>query len=120
MTKLRRIEVEPLSEQRWSKLERSLFVRLERETSVAPDVGRLGTPASRRRWLAVVAAAAALVVVLFVVLDRPSHSADVEMPSRITTGSDTSHLALVGLSLDVEPESAVVVGPDTSQGMLIV
>jgi hypothetical protein len=42
------------------------------------------------------------------------------MPSRITTGADTSHLALPGLAVDVEPDSAVVVGPETPQGMLIV
>jgi hypothetical protein len=46
--------------------------------------------------------------------------ARVEQPSRITTGSTSSHLALPGLSLDVDPQSAVVVGAETRQGVLIV
>ncbi len=121
MTKLRRIEVEPLSEQRWSKIERSLFTRLEREPTVLPGSPGSATPAWRLRWL--VAAAATVAVALVAgsfLFDRSSRFADVELPSRITTGTDTSHLALSGLSVDVEPESAVVVGPETSQGLLIV
>ena len=46
--------------------------------------------------------------------------AAIEQPSRITTGSSPSHLALSGLSSDVEPQSAVVVGAETPQGVLIV
>jgi hypothetical protein len=121
MTRLRRIEVEPLSEQRWSKIERSLFARLEREAGVSPGSSRSESPRSRLPWFGAAAAAAAIALVTaLILLDRPSHFAEVELPSRITTGADTSHLALPGLSVDVEPESAVVVGPETSQGLLIV
>jgi hypothetical protein len=56
---------------------------------------------------------------LFVTREQPQHAA-LEDPSRITTGANASHLALPGLSLDVEPHSAVVVGAETSQGLLIV
>jgi hypothetical protein len=114
------IEVEPLSEQRWSKIERSLFARLEREVVALPDFAK---PSQRtfRRWhvaAAVFAAAGTLLAAIFLL--RPNQPAGAEMPSRITTGADTSHLALPGLAVDVEPESAVVVGPETPQGMLIV
>jgi hypothetical protein len=120
MTKLRSIEVEPLSEQRWSKIERSLFARLEGDLDTSPSVVRWGGRGRRRWWVAAAAAAAAAILVATVQLHRSAEVAGVEMPSRITTGADTSHLALPGLAVDVEPDSAVVVGPETPQGMLIV
>jgi hypothetical protein len=121
MNKLRRLEVEPLSEQRWSKLERSLFSRFEHEPSAPipgpePSFWRVSARVRVALALASVVAAAALV---FVVRALPT-AAPLELPSRITTGVSTSHLALAGLSVDVEPQSAVVVGPETSQGQLIV
>jgi hypothetical protein len=120
MTMLHWIEVEPLSEQRWSKIERSLFARLEREALLAPDISKPRTRTFRRSWLLAAAAAAMGTVIAAMLLLRPMQPAGAEMPSRITTGADTSHLALPGLAVDVEPESAVVVGPETPQGMLIV
>jgi hypothetical protein len=119
MMQVLRIEVEPLSEQRWAKIERSLFARLEREADELPSFARKRSGTSPRWWLAAAAAVAAVVVALVVHLAPEQHAA-VEMPSRITTGADTSHLALSGLAVDVEPDSAVVVGPETPQGMLIV
>jgi hypothetical protein len=120
MTKLRRMDVEPLNEQRWSKIERSLFARLERETVALPGVAQAGTRIVRRWWFATAAAATVASLIAAILLLRPTQPAGVEMPSRITTGADTSHLALPGLAVDVEPDSAVVVGPETPQGMLIV
>jgi hypothetical protein len=82
------------------------------------------SPATRSRWYgrAWLVAAAALVVLCgaaFLARGLPEH-ARVEQPSRITTGSSSSHLALSGLSVDVEPQSAVVVGAETQNGILIV
>jgi hypothetical protein len=119
MMQVLQIEVEPLSEQRWSKIERALFSRLERESEALPSFARPRTSTSSRWWLAAVAAVAAAAVVV-VMLRQPEQHAAIEMPSRITTGADTSHLALSGLAVDVEPDSAVVVGPETPQGILIV
>lgn len=120
MKRLRQIQVEPLGEQRWSKVERSLFARLEQEQSAPLS----GSWTARRRPGALVWAAAAFalfaavaVLALFV---RRSAPGVLEQPSRITTGVSTSHLALTGLSVDVEPHSAVIVGPETPQGLLIV
>lgn len=119
MKKTIEIEVEPLATERWWKLERSLFARLEREPEQAS-----AAPASRRgRRVLVWVAAATLVGALggaglsrFDFGERVA----VEQPSRVTTGAAASHLALPGLSVDVEPESAVVVGAETPQGLLIV
>jgi hypothetical protein len=119
MMQVLQIEVEPLSEQRWSKIERALFSRLERESEALPSFARPRTSTSSRWWLAAIAAVAAAAVAV-VMLRQPAQHAAIEMPSRITTGADTSHLALSGLAVDVEPDSAVVVGPETPQGILIV
>jgi hypothetical protein len=120
MKKLNLIEVEPLSEQRWSRIERSLVSRLALEASTATEERpRAGARWGRRVWL--VAAALLSVVATAGVLAFSSSGGRVaEQPSRITTGASASHLALSGLSLDVEPESAVVVGPETPKGLLIV
>lgn len=115
-----RIEVEPLSDQRWARIERSLMDRVASETD---KVAGLPTRSSRRlgvrAWLAAAAMVAALVVLVFAVRQSPEHAA-VDHPSRITTGKNPSHLALPGLALEVQPESAVVVGAETPQGQLIV
>jgi hypothetical protein len=120
MKKLSQIEVEPLSEQRWAKIGRSLATRLAVETNDVNE--RSFVPRSRfggRAWL--LAAALMGAAVGAVVAARSlSDPAVVEHPSRITTGSTPSHLALSGLSLDVEPQSAVVVGAETPQGLLII
>lgn len=120
MKQLLRIEVEPLSDQRWERIERSLTARLEREARQA-----ISAPEQRRRafefrsWLVAVAVMGALAAAVIAI--RPwSERAMLEHPSRITTGHSPSHLALPGLSLDVEPDSAVVVSAETPQGLLIV
>lgn len=120
MNTLRNLEIEALGEQRWEKIARSTLARIERELV---DVGDL--PKRREHWWAhpalLVAAPllSVLALVLFVTREQPRH-AEVEPPSRITTGLNASHLALPGLALDVEPQSAVVVGVESSLGLLIV
>jgi hypothetical protein len=120
MKRVVNVQVEPLSEQRWSRIERSLWSRLEREPpGVDTEPSPRGWSTHARVGLLVAAAACALGVALLI--GRvPAEPALVEQPSRITTGASPSHLALPGLSLSVEPQSAVVVGADTTQGLLIV
>jgi hypothetical protein len=120
MKRVLNVQVEPLSEQRWSKLERSLWSRLDREPP------RVDTVPSPSRWrsharASLLAAAVACALGVALLIGRvPAEQALVEQPSRITTGASPSHLALPGLSLSVEPQSAVIVGADTTQGLLIV
>ena len=120
MKQLLRIEVEPLSNQRWERIERSLTERLQRQ---ALQTDRVSEQRSRthglRTWL-VAAAAMAAVAAALLVTGPWSEPATLEHPSRITTGQSPSHLALPGLALDVQPESAVVVSAETPQGLLIV
>jgi hypothetical protein len=120
LTRLSQIEVEPLSEQRWSKVERSLLSRVALEGGSAPEHS-LG---SRRRvgarvGLLAAAAVGALLVAVFTLRAFPERAL-IQQPSRITTGLSGSHLALPGWSIDVEPQSAVVVGAETPQGVLVV
>lgn len=120
MKRVVNVQVEPLSEQRWSKIERALWSRVAVEPpGVAPESSPQRLSMRSRAGLLVAAVVCALGVALLVgrILPEPSL---VEQPSRITTGASPSHLALPGLSLSVEPQSAVVVGADTAQGLLIV
>jgi hypothetical protein len=115
------VEVEPLTTQRWAKIERSLSSRLELEARgiERADARQPLRNRSVSRWLAV-ALAASLATVLVLAFNGskvPQHS---EHPSRITTGPTPSHLVFPGLTLDVEAQSAVVVGAETSQGLLVV
>jgi hypothetical protein len=121
MKRLSEIEVEPLSEQRWSKVERSLFSELALEAS-AVEKTPFERPLRRiggRAWLLAAALVGALAGAVIVAQGLPER-ASVEQPSRITTGTNASHLALSGLSVDVEPESTVVVSDETAHGRLIV
>jgi hypothetical protein len=119
MNKLR-VEVDPLSDERWARIERSLFARLE---SADHDQGEVSDGARRRfgprLWFAV---AAVLCSLAFFVVARPwsSEGPALDQPSRITTGPTASHLSLPGLALDVGPQSAVVVGAETTDGLLVV
>jgi len=112
-----KVPVEPLTEQRWAKLERSLFASLERAAPATAE------PRPRTRkfggLLGLAAAAALAGLVLASEPLWPAHGASTD-PSRITTGTSSSHLALPGLALGVDPESTVVVGAETDQGRLIV
>lgn len=120
MKQLLRIDVEPLSEQRWEKIERSLIARLEREARQPTLAAERRTRAfAFRPWVLALTMVAGLAVAVLAI--RPwSERATLEHPSRITTGHSPSHLALPGLALDVEPESAVVVSAETPKGLLIV
>jgi hypothetical protein len=129
------IQVEPLSEQRWERLERSLMSRYQTEIQGQPvplndrplESGlrkgglRKGGRAdlASRAWMAV-AAVAALVLIGVLAAGPAEQPAALDQPSRITTGPSPSHLALPGLALEVQPESTVVVGAETPQGQLLV
>jgi hypothetical protein len=119
MKTLRRLEVEPLSEQRWAKIERSVFTSLKVEIEKPRDV-----PVARRRSVGfrfgLAAAAIALLCVSALVVVRLGGTPVVAPPSRIITGSSASHLTLPGVSLDVDPQSAVVVDGEPGRALLVV
>lgn len=113
------LEVEPLSEQRWAKIEQAVFARLE------AGADPLSEPARPRRagrvlvWAAAAAALGALLLALVVVKGGASPGEAAAL-SRISTGATASHLALPGVSLDVSPESTIVVSGGERERMLVV
>ena len=84
MKTLRRVEVEPLSDQRWAKIEEAVFARLEHAEN-----GSAVRPLPRRpsglTWGLIAAAFAALVAVVLVIRGLPGDSV-MDSPSRIATG----------------------------------
>ena len=120
MKHLLRIEVEPLPEQRWTEIERSLATRLEYELEPRRLPSERPRRSTKGRTLLIAALAMAAVVAVVMVLPFSPPSTALEHPSRIATGPNPTRVALPGLVLDVEPESAVVVGAETPQGQLVV
>jgi hypothetical protein len=121
------VEVEIVSPRRWARLERSLFARWDEEQRRVPEADlppvRRGSARHLRRLVAIAAVvvlAAATGVVSLVSWRRAGEAVALDRTSRIATGANGSHLALQGLTLDVEPESAVVLGSPSEHGMLIV
>src|SRR5688500_15102351 len=113
-----RIEVEPLSDQRWAKIERGLIERFELE-NLESHTGPARRQLSVRAWLVAAVVVGALAALMLAIRGVPERAA-LQHPSRITTGQTPSHLALVRLAIEVETQSAVVVSPETEQGLLIV
>ena len=127
----KKIEVEPLSDARWSKIESSLFEKLEREQWVSEPLAEIA-PVKRRSWKTAAVTLLAFAAALALVVGgwrawgagagtgaAPS-GATASNPSRIVTGMSDSHLALGESSLDVAPESALVVSGDDARGLLVV
>src|SRR5262249_28789727 len=113
-----RIEVEPLSELRWARIERSLFERLDREggSSPAPKPSRPRTLKPAAAF--VVAGAIAAAVGAFA--HKFLFQAPAPTPSRIVTTSSDSRVAVGESEVDVAPESAVLLSGDDGRGVVVV
>jgi len=119
----KKIEVEPLSDARWSKIERGLFEQLDKEEGrAAPLVveDEASPPRSKKRAAFYTLFAAAAIVAIVVGFKLGYNAPVAANPSRIVTGGSDSHLALGESSLDVGPESTLVVSGDDDHGVLIV
>lgn len=117
--KLSELEVEPLSEGRWSKIEQGVFTRLDRgDEALSAAKSRLPyvrRPASHVWWTAAAAAATCVLVTWLA-----WHARSEQALSRITTGISSSHVVLPGVVLDVAPGSAVLVSGSSSDSQLLV
>jgi len=113
------LEIEPLSEQRWNKIEQRVFARLDAgELPSTRDTNRPGSFSTRRASVWALGLAASLLLVMLV-WSHANRSA-VPSVSRISTGITASHVALPGVVLDVSPQSAVVVSGSAEESALIV
>jgi hypothetical protein len=124
----KKIDVEPLSDARWARIERGLFEKLDSE-----PLGQAPAPeplpvvvAPARSWkipLAAALAIAAAIALVFGAMRFVSPAAVTVVannPSRIVTGASDSHLVLGENTLDVAPESALVVSGTDDNGVLVV
>ena len=108
MKRLTEIEVEPLSDQRWSRIERSLMERVEADSNDASK--RTVEPRRRlggRAWLVAAALVGVVGAVTVGIVSMPQRAA-VEQPSRITTGTTPSSTDTTGTT------SPSVTNPPTS------
>lgn len=116
-----RVDVEPLTEQRWARIEEGLDAKLD---DLAVDEASDAAPPSREmqkrspsRWIAGVAVAAG--VVAWIGARAFSSAPALEHPTRIVTTASASHLAVGDSALDVAPSSALTVDPSTN-GVVVV
>jgi hypothetical protein len=118
----REIEIEPLSEQEWRRIDRRVFERLDQEplTDATPVLaeGSRRVPWRAAFGLAAVGAAAAAFVLLLQRGDSPG-SAPLQT-SRIVTNDASSHVEFGGAALDVAPRSVLVVSGSDESGVLVV
>jgi FecR protein len=110
------VDVEPLADPRWTRIERGMFAKLDR-----PADGAESTRASRGRlWvggafgLAVAAASAVLV------LGRAPPGTRPRAPLRLVTTSSPSRFTIGESSLWIEPSSLVLVSGDDEHGVDVV
>jgi hypothetical protein len=117
------VDVEPLGEARWAKIDARVFEALDDDAAApAPASTPPARPRMARRWsvgvIGFAAVAAAAILVWRVAL--PPRDAFVHDPSHIETGTVGSRLALGYATLEVAPESAVTTSGDDAHGLLVV
>ncbi len=108
------VDVEPLGDPRWTRIERGMFAKLERP----PATGLAARLGGRRVWIGgacVLAAAAAAVVI-----GRPSVGARSRDPVRLVTTGSPSRFTIGESSLWIEPSSLVLVSGDDEHGVDVV
>lgn len=124
----KKIEIDPLSEARWARIERGLFEKLdgERIEAESPLHSQTVVIARRRSWktplytAVAVAAAMALSVGAMRLLELRRANVAANNLSLIVTGASDTHLALGENSLDVAPDSAIVASGTDDNGVLVV
>lgn len=114
-----RVDVEPLSEARWRKVDDAVLGSIDAGPSLRP-----AAPVARRRWIVPAAAAVAMAAVV-VYLKWPSaahvqNAPIARAPSHIETGTGRSFVQLGFAGLDVGPDSEVTTSGDEVHGMLVV
>lgn len=115
-----RVEVEPLSDARWRRVDDAVMSAVDAGPSLRPPA-----PVPRRAWIRPAAAAVLLAAGLFVYVKWPSSPSPPpiptsQAPSHIETGAGRSFVQLGFASLDVGPASEVTTSGDEAHGMLVV
>lgn len=110
-----RVDVEPLSEARWRKVDDAVLSAIDAGPSIRP-----AAPATRR-WIAVAAVAIAAAVLVYAKWPSKVQTAPVaHAPSHIETGTGRSFVQLGFAALDVGPSSEITTSGDEEHGVLVV
>jgi hypothetical protein len=119
----KKLDVEPLGEQRWARIERGLFERVD-----AGEAGPQGTSVARveasPRWrmaaalMLAGAAAAMLGAGAWHMISTPTRVTTV-VPSRITTEATGSSVSVGEAKLSLAPQSTVSVSGDDAHGVTV-
>jgi FecR protein len=128
MDPIKKIDVEPLSDPRWAKIEKSIFAQLEHEQLDREPAPKMASQPPPRAWrwrpavaLVMAGAMAAAIGALAMKTMFNGPAAPVaSAPSRVVTASSDSHIALGESDVDVAPESAVLVSGDDDRGIMVV
>lgn len=117
----KKIVLEPLTEQRWSRIERQLFERVAREESraVAPARGESGGLRWRTAVALVLAGSAAAATGAVAWHVTGSARGEVLAPSRIATDAAGSHVSVGEATLELAPRTTVAVSGDDAHGVTV-
>ena len=119
----KKVDIEPLGEARWSRIERELFDRVAEGEGVpeAPFERTTGAPRWRMASALVLAGAVAAVggAAAWHALSAPARAVAL-VPSRITTEAAGSRVSVGEATLDVAPRSTVFVHGDDAHGLTVV
>ena len=122
------VEVEPLSDARWRKLDAAIEGALDAEPGIAqprePSSPRVrGRRAETVFFVAASFVLASAAVVALVMRSRtapPVEATSTPVPAHVETGSKRSFVSLGTASMDVGPESAVTATGDDAHGFVLV
>jgi hypothetical protein len=117
---MNRVEVEPLSEARWARIEQSLMQRLEEmpPASRPPDAVKPGKRVAPRMLALASAAAFAMVAAIALFVTKPWASFH-ESTSRVATEASPSHVTIGEASIDLSPETGIVVREEEHATVLV-
>jgi hypothetical protein len=118
----KRIDIEPLGEGRWARIERAVFNADLDEVDGSHDVGVLVEAATAFRWrgaAALVLAGAVAAAVGAITWRVLSSSSAGPMATRVETASNGSRVQVGESTVDVGPESAVRVTGDDVHGVSV-
>jgi len=115
----KKLDIEPLGDSRWSRIERALFARVAHGEAEAKAVAAQAGATPRWHVAAALVMAGAMAAIGGAVGWRTWEAphAVVITPSRVSTGVTASRLNVGEATLDVDPQSVVTVSGDDEHGI---
>jgi hypothetical protein len=111
------LNVEPLNEQRWAKIEKEIFSELDHPAEQAAPVLSAPRPRARQGWAVGLAFACAAAALLTFVATRDGTQEATMV--RVATSVESQHLTVVGAEIDVAPHSNATIQGDEAHGVMV-